>query len=573
MDCDSRLAALLEEVAAIPGVAALALDALRRKIEQRTFNVLVAGEFKRGKSSVINAMLGAAILPTGVVPLTSVVTLLRHADAPSVELTLESGEVRRTTLDALPDFVTERGNPKNAKGIREVSVAHPAPWLAAGLRLVDTPGIGSVHEQNTAVTRRFLPQADAVVFVASVDQPVSRNELEFLIEIRRYAGKVFILLNKIDRLSDAEVTESLAFSAAAVRDALGTTVAVFPVSARAALQGRMTHDAILIERSRMPAFEVALRHFLVQDRDAVWTASVRRHLRRLLDEAALSVELELGALCAPLAQLDSRLSAFAAKKLELLQSTKDFEALLDADARRLMKDLVERDLETFRSELWPNLDSALDDWYAVLRSRGSLALQASLEERTIDEVRSRFDAWLAIEEEAVSAAFDQLCARFRHRIDDTVNELLRYCAELFFVPFAVTQIESLWRGRPEFRYKFWTEPPGLAMMKNAVVTALPASVGHPLILRDAKRRAADLVEMQCGRLRHDFEERIKRNALEFRRELVSRAVSAIDAVQSAIENGRARRREGAEQTATRRAELEAAQRRLDILRAETDKLE
>lgn len=573
MDSVSLLSALLEEVAAIPGVAALPLAALRSKIEERTFNVVVAGEFKRGKSSVINAMLGAEVLPTGVVPLTSVVTLLRHADLPRVEVMFESAEVRKATLDALPEFVTERGNPGNAKGIREVSVAYPAPWLEGGIRLVDTPGIGSVHQHNTEVTRQFLPQADAVIFVASVDQPVSRNELEFLAEIRHHAGKVFCLLNKIDHLSDAEVSESAAFATGALRDALGAPVPVFPVSARAALQGRVTHEAVLISRSGMPVFETALRRFLMQERGEVWKSSVRRHLLRLLDEARLSCELELRALSAPLALLDTNLRAFAVKKAEGLQTKADFEALLEADIRKLMKERVEPDLDAFKSALFARLDASLVTWYAQLRPQGSTALQAGLEERMIDEVRRSFDGWRAKEDEAVRAAFDQLCERFRRRIEDTVTELLRYCADLFAIPFAAAGVESLWRGRPEFRYKFWTEPPGLLLMKNALVTALPGVVGHPLILRDAKRRAVDLVEMQSGRLRHDFEERISRNARDFRRDLLTRAVATIDGLEVAIENGRALRREGEDQTCARRNELVATQRRLQAVRARVEQVD
>ena len=191
----------------------------------------------------------------------------------------------------------------------------------------------------------------------------------------------------------------------------------------------------------------------------------------------------------------------------------------------------------------------------------------------IDEVRRSFDGWRAKEDEAVSAAFDQLCERFRRRIEDTVTELLRYCADLFAIPFAAVGVESLWRGRPEFRYKFWTEPPGLLMMRNALVTALPGAVGHPLILRDAKRRAVDLVEMQSGRLRHDFEERIKRSARDFRRDLLTRAVATIDGLEVAIENGRALRREGEDQTCARRNELVATQRRLQAVRARVEQVD
>jgi hypothetical protein len=79
-------------------------------------------------------------------------------------------------IPELPDYVTERGNAKNQKGVRDVAVTFPAAWLKGGIRLVDTPGIGSVQAHNTEVTYQYLPQADAVIFVASVDQPAIQRD-------------------------------------------------------------------------------------------------------------------------------------------------------------------------------------------------------------------------------------------------------------------------------------------------------------------------------------------------------------------------------------------------------------
>lgn len=538
------VSALLEEAAALPGIAMEPLAALRRKVEARNFNLVVAGEFKRGKSSLINALVGIELLPTAAVPLTSIVTHVRYGEAPRAELVFDSGETREVTLDRLPDFVTERGNPRNAKRVREVSVACPATWLADGLRIVDTPGIGSIHEHNTEVTRRFLPEADAVILVFSVDQPLSRNELEFLIAIRRNAGKVFCLLNKIDHLAEVEVSESVAFVEQLVEEALAEPTRVFPVSARLALQGRLANDSALIARSGLAAFDQVLQRFLVEERRAVWHRSVRQHLLRLIDETHLSIELELRALALPAKLLDEKLRAFADKKIESLQARADFDALLEADSRRLIKDRVEPDLDVFKKALLLELDEKLTAWHEELRALGSRALQARLEERLIARVRSSFDAWRGDEDRAVGAAFDALCARFWDRTEETVNQLLRFSAELFAVPFAIGSVESLWRDRPRFQYKFWSEPPSLLMMRNALVLALPRVVGHRLILRDGRRRAAHLVEMHAGRLRYDFEERIKKNIKDFRRELLERVEATIEGLQIAIEKGSALRGEG-----------------------------
>ena len=554
----ATFSALVEEAAAIPGIAARPLAALRAKLAEHAFNLVVAGEFKRGKSTVINALLGVDLLPTGVVPLTSVVTRLLYSDTPGATVIFENGETHAVPLDTLPDYVTEQGNPKNAKGVREVSVTFPGDWLKGGIRLVDTPGIGSVHRHNTEATHQYLPQADAVIFVASVEQPVSTLELDFLADIRRYAGKAFCLLNKSDYLNEAELAESVSFATQVLREALGAPVPVFPVSARLALRGRMENDPELMARSRFPEFEATLRRFLLEEGGEVWLNSVRQHLLRLLAECRLSVELELRALTAPLESLKRNVKAFAAKKRETLQAKSDFDALLEADGRKLIKERVEPNLDAFKRELVPRLDAAVDSWYGELRGQGSAALLAGLEERLVLGVRSAFEAWRAEEDVAVGEVFESLCTRFWKRIQDTVDELLRYSAQLFAVPFAAIGAESLWRRSSEFYYKFWEEPPALRMLTDSFVTMLPGVLGHPLILRHARRRAVELADIQSGRLRHDFEERIKKSVHDFRREMLERIEATITGIEEAIEKGRALRMKGETEMASRQAELAGA---------------
>lgn len=559
------LSALLSEAAAIPGIATQRLDLLRNKVRDHAFNLVVCGEFKRGKSSLINALLGAELLPTGVVPLTSVVTVLVHAEAADAEVVFDGGDRRRVSLDALSDYVTEPGNPGNTKGVHEVVVGCPAPWLAGGLRLVDTPGIGSVHQQNTEVTRRYLPQADAVIFVGSVDQPLSRHELDFLTEIRSHAGRVFCLLNKIDHLTDAELAESTAFATRVLRDALGEDVPVFPVSARPAMQGRQLNDTALFERSRLPAFDTALRNFLARDRGQVWAQSIGRQLLRLIDEARLAAQFEQAALATPLALLDKRLDAFAVKKLETLHARDGFDALLEAESRKLVRERIEPDLAAFRTSLVPRLNALLNNWYDELRPRGSAALQAGLEDRMVDEVRRAFDAWRTEEDESLRAAFDHLCVRLSARVQQIIDELLTFSAGLFDLPFSAHPADSPWRMPAGFRYKFWDMPPSLLLVRNALVLALPGMVGHPIILHDAQRRAADLTTTQAGRLSYDFQERIKANVQAFRRETTERIGGTLVGIESAIDKGKALRLQGERSASERSADLAATLDRLQDL--------
>ena len=564
----ATLSVAMAEAARIPGVAAPTLAGIRTKFAEHAFNLVVAGEFKRGKSTLINALLGANLLPTGVVPLTSVVTLLRHGDVAAAAVLFESGETRSVPLEALPGYVTERENPGNSKHVREVVVDFPSEWLKDGIRLVDTPGVGSVHGHNSEVTSRYLPEADAVIFMVSADQPMGRNELDFLVDIRRYASKVFCLLNKIDYLSSAERDESMAFTVGVLREAISAEVPVFAVSARQAMQARTNSDAQQWIDSGLSSFEQTLRRFLQNEGGGIWLDSVRRQLLRLLAESRLSLELERQALSSPLASLEANLLAFARKKQETLQAKADLEALLEADGRRLLRQRVEPDLTAFKQELLHRLLASLDSWYDELRVQGAATLQSGLETRLVADVRCAFDTWRAEEDIIVNEAFGRLCNRFWQGMHDAVDELLRYSAELFAIPFTAIATESLWRTQSGFYYKFWEVPPTLQMLSQTLVRLLPGTLGHPMILRHACARADELVDMQSGRLRHDFEERIRKSAQGFRREMYERIEATVAGIEAAIEKGRQVRSRSEGEVASRCEVLSLALEQIQALESQ-----
>lgn len=557
-----RLAACVEEAASLPGIDTATLDALRAKLTGRTFNLVVAGEFKRGKSSVVNALLGAEVLPTGVVPLTSIVTLLRHGALQGAEVRFEDGHREQIALDQLADYVTERANPRNAKRVHEVEVTYPAPWLGEGFRLIDTPGIGSAYSHNTDVTHAYLPQADAVIFVASVEQPITQAELEFLDGIRAYAGKIFCLLNKTDYLSETELRESVTFATAALHDTLGTDAPVFPVSARRALAA---HG----ERGGFAAFDAALRQFFATDSGEVWMASVRRRLSRLLSQCRLAAELELKAIDAPLETLDASLEAFIAKKAETLQARSDFEALLQADARNLVKDRVEPDIDALKQELAQRFDRAVPDWLADAEAQHELSRHAALEQRIVAEVRAAYDAWRPREDETVSDAFDRICDRFQERIEHLVDELLHYSAELFAIRFETVMAMPFREARSRFYYKFWQEPTSLTMMRNALGDLMPGPLGRSILLKRARRRVAELIDMQAGRVHYDIEQRIARATQHARRDMLDRFETTIASIEAAIKKGRALKSLGENEAMARRNDIAAQLARINRIAART----
>ncbi|MFQ3573851.1 MAG: dynamin family protein, partial [Thermodesulfovibrionales bacterium] len=212
---------------------------LKQKLMDNTFNLVVLGQFKRGKTSLINALLGADILPMAVIPLTSIVTVIKYGEDVVVKVFFNNNDIKEIKSEELYQYITEKGNPKNIKDVREVVVTYPSDYLKDGVRLIDTPGVGSIYQHNTDVAYEYIPKCDAAVFVLSVDQPMSKAEIDFLKDVREYSQKVFFLLNKADYLTESEIKEAMDFTRDALKDLIGTDVRIIPISAKLALQGRL----------------------------------------------------------------------------------------------------------------------------------------------------------------------------------------------------------------------------------------------------------------------------------------------------------------------------------------------
>ena len=188
------------------------IHALLDRLDAARLRVLVAGEAKRGKSTLINALLGRDVLPSGVTPLTAVATTVRYGDDVRAEVVFRDGHEEQHPLSALADFVTEVRNPRNERMVAGVTVYLDAPVLAGGVELVDTPGTGSVFQWDTEAAYEALRTMDAAVFVLAADPPVSASERDLLGQVAELSVTTFAVLNKADHLDEAGLAEASEFT-------------------------------------------------------------------------------------------------------------------------------------------------------------------------------------------------------------------------------------------------------------------------------------------------------------------------------------------------------------------------
>ena len=246
------------------------------QLAEDRFNLAVLGQFKRGKSTLMNAVLGRDLLPTGLLPLTSAITTLCYGSTERVVLRRQGWTLEQEVpLAQLADYITERGNPGNEKGLVEARVELPLPFLRRGLHFIDTPGIGSARHENTATTYAFLPQMAAVIFVTSVEAPLSEAEERFLADIRGQVRQLFVVVNKMDMLGDSDREEVLGYIQTRVEQLVGTGEAhLSPLSARDGLIAKLNHDDTNLYRSGLVPFEQALTAFLAEAQGRTFLVSI-----------------------------------------------------------------------------------------------------------------------------------------------------------------------------------------------------------------------------------------------------------------------------------------------------------
>jgi hypothetical protein len=158
----------------VPASARRDLLTARIRLDEEPFDLVGLGEFRRGKSTLINALLGRELLPTGVVRLTSVITAIGAGGRDRLVVDYSNGREHEYAVDELPEHVTEASNPGNRLGVELARLELDHELLRAGVELVDTPGIGSIHSRNTQVTRDLLPPVDAALAAEAIRGAVDR---------------------------------------------------------------------------------------------------------------------------------------------------------------------------------------------------------------------------------------------------------------------------------------------------------------------------------------------------------------------------------------------------------------
>ncbi len=349
------------------------------RLEDPLTYLLVVGEFKQGKSSLINALLNASVCPVDDDIATSAPTAVRFA-VPSTAAVLyrppegadDTVEPEREEIpvDRVQEFVTEAANPENQRRVHSVEIGISRPLLSEGLVLVDTPGVGGLGSAHAAITVGALPMADALVFVSDASQEYSGPELQFLETARSFCPNIVCVLTKTDFYP--EWRKILDLNRAHLDDA-GITAEILPLSSTLRLQALEADDRELDDESGFPVLvDYVKRKVIGAAEQLAVNAAVNDALAVVhqlnaqfrTEKSALDEPEQAGALVADLEtakERAERLRSQAAKwQVTLADGIADLNADVDHDLRTRVRRIVQESDEVIETadpaDIWEEFE-------------------------------------------------------------------------------------------------------------------------------------------------------------------------------------------------------------------------
>ena len=514
------------------------------KLTESRFHLAVLGQFKRGKTTLINSLLGEDVLPVAVVPLTSIITILSYGERPEVTVHFLSGETQAIQMQELEQYVTERRNPENVKSVKHVEVRYPSPYLKDGILLVDTPGVGSTYRHNTEVTHSFLARVDAAIFLVSVEPPLTQAEAEFLHRAKEEVHHFFFVLNKIDLMTEAEMRESLAFTRTQIEQQTGfADIELFPMSARKALEARQASDGKSLGASGLLRFEEALHRFLMQDKGRVLLRSSLSDVLRVAGGLRFALEVEAKAAAVPIAELQQKQQLLDSELKRIEQERSDMNVLLDSEISRLVKE-VESDLNRRVKQSLPAAGKRLQEFCSTHTKAGRGELGRLLDDFMSQQVEEVFSAWRLEEDQKMNTVFLAMSSRFTENTNAIIRNIRSATSRLFEIGVETFESPEALRAETHLYYKV---DPLFYFAIDKIPFALPKFLFRNYVIS----RMQDKIKMElyrnAGRIRYDYLERIEKSAHQFRKLLNLKIDTTLCGIRQAIEFAVSARRMSSEE--------------------------
>lgn len=399
------VARLAEESGAKSLARALRDDRIAR-LEDERFHLVVLGEFNHGKTTFVNALLGAPVLPMGVTPTTAVIHRIQHGDQGTAKAFGEDGLVKSVPMDALVEYEVDGKALEDA--VQHLDVFYPSDFLSDGVVLVDTPGVNDLNEARAEITYGYIPRSDAILFLLDAGQILKESERQFVANklLAQSRDKVIFIVNKMDLLDDEEREEALAYA----RTNLGKLIEdpkVFGISAERALEGSR-------ETSGIDALLDELGRFLKDERGRVLLDNALDSGLRTVGTLRTGIEIQKRALLMEQGDLERRLTALEADLETSAERMAERKARI-RESVAAVKALVRADVEGFARRFAQQLPEEIDasDAKDLRKYLGGFIEERfkTFSEQEAEEIARRLEK---VAEEAIAFVTEDAAARAEH---------------------------------------------------------------------------------------------------------------------------------------------------------------
>ena len=483
---------------------------LAARVSEGRFYLSCIGQFKRGKSTLINALIGEPVLPVGFVPITTVPTVIRYGVHKRARIKFADSSWKDIDSSELNQYVSEEHNPENQKGVVGSELFVPSKLLSTGMCLVDTPGLGSVWTGNTAATQAFVPHIDAALVVVGADPPLAGEELALVEDVGRQVQNLILVLNKADRTTDDERAAAVAFTRKVLEKRLGRPVGpVFEISASDQLVKRGP------ERD-WGKFLGALDQLVRDSGRQLIQAACERGVQRLTEQLLAIISEEREALERPLEESERRIAAMRDTISEAERSMREVGYLWMAEQRHISDIFVDRHKAFIKSALPLASEGFERALRATPRQMGPAYRRAVM--RAAQEIAERHVVpWLATEQDEGEKEYRRVAGRFVQMANDFLAKLADAgIRELARMPHALDP-ETGFRTRSKFLFRDMitvAQPASPLRWVADVVLGLVGARG--VIDKDGREFLHLLLEVNCSRVQNDVLNRLQesRNRLE-----------------------------------------------------------
>jgi ribosome biogenesis GTPase A len=532
------------------------LSGLKDRLVDGRFHLAVLGQFKRGKSTLLNALISDPILPVSVIPLTAVPTFIRFGAVSTIRVhygenrSVEefSGASTRDRTAFLVKYVTEEGNPKNKLGVTEVEVKLPVPILSKGVVFIDTPGIGSTYRHNTQATLNFLQQCDAALFLVSADPPITEVELDFLQQVREKVPRLFFVLNKVDYLNANECEQALVFFRKVLAEHLEIKqdIPVFCTSARQGLEAKIKNCQKAWIESGVAKLETHLIDFLVREKFSALCNAISLRANDAVETVLMGIRISLQALNLPQKTLEEKLSVFEQSLQQADQDRAIIQDILEGDKKRMTAFIEDRS-QVLRQESKSFLKEMMNQG-TRFKSYGKSGKEL-VQEAWAESIPEFFEHKQAELNESVKSRLLDALAPHEQRTEQLIETLRKTAADLFQVPYRPLHHQN---ALETARRPYW-------VLNTWNTDAIP-------MLKSMDQRLDDLVRRNVENLRWSTMQNITISFARFASRIKERLEETVAATQGAMKTASSRKKDYGETVAEELHRLEKIAGELETLK-------